>query len=282
MLVSSAMLALIIVGLTAMFIQVQKAFKTGIKQTDVGDTGLTITRLIASDLSQMSDGQRYNTNVFLAGFSNLVNFSWNWGTSNNQELVEDGVVFRTNQLQNLYILVHTNTGWTGIGYVVSNYNNIGGGTLYRYVSPVNAHYFNNHTLFDPFLETFSLNFSNKAYSINPAIRLSRIADGIVHLKVRVYDSLGHQVGIETNYGDFYNRGPIYNGYPIGYPLTGTPVLTNYLPSSVDLELGILDPDAWEHFKSLSSTPAAQATYLASVSGKMNIFHQRILVRAATP
>jgi len=37
MLVSTAMLAFIVLGLTAMLIQTQKAFKTGIKQTTVTD-----------------------------------------------------------------------------------------------------------------------------------------------------------------------------------------------------------------------------------------------------
>ena len=59
MLVSSAMLALIIVGLTAMFVQTQKAFKTGVKQTDVGDAGRSIADLIAGDLSELSDGSPY-------------------------------------------------------------------------------------------------------------------------------------------------------------------------------------------------------------------------------
>ena len=55
MLVSTAMLSFIVLGLTAMFIQTQKAFKTGIKQTTITDAGRAIIDMIASDLSQMSD-----------------------------------------------------------------------------------------------------------------------------------------------------------------------------------------------------------------------------------
>ena len=64
MLVSTAMLAFIVLGLTAMFIQTQKVFKTGIKQTTVTDAGRTIIDMIASDLSQMSDP--HFTNVVLS------------------------------------------------------------------------------------------------------------------------------------------------------------------------------------------------------------------------
>jgi len=55
MLVSTAMLSFIVLGLTAMFIQTQKAFKTGIKQTSVTDAGRAVIDMIASDLSQMAD-----------------------------------------------------------------------------------------------------------------------------------------------------------------------------------------------------------------------------------
>jgi len=280
MLVSSAMLALIIVGLTAMFIQTQKAFKTGIKQTEVGDTGLTISRLIASDLAQLSDGRGFNNNPPVLGESNVVNLIWGWDGQEVQ--LQDGVAFRTNQLQSIYMLVHTNTGWTGIGYVVSNIDNLGVGTLYRYECPVNAHYFDNRILFHPFQAACTPNFSNQAYAASPSIRLSRIADGVVHLKIRVYDNLGNQVGVETNrnIGDFA-IGPITNGYPFTNNFVNPRVAVG-LPTSVDLELGILEPDAWDHLNSLGqSNTAAQVTYLSTAAGKIDIFHQRILVRAAT-
>ena len=55
MLVSVALLSFIVLGLTAMFVQTQKAFKTGIKQTDSTDAGRAVMEMIAADLSQLSD-----------------------------------------------------------------------------------------------------------------------------------------------------------------------------------------------------------------------------------
>ena len=34
-------------------------------------------------------------------------------------------VYRTNQLQEIFVLVHTNTQWMGVGYAVSNYAGTG-------------------------------------------------------------------------------------------------------------------------------------------------------------
>jgi hypothetical protein len=48
------------------------------------------------------------------------------------------VAIRTNELNDIFILEHTNTTWVGVGYAVSNYPGIGVGTLYRYETNWNA------------------------------------------------------------------------------------------------------------------------------------------------
>src|SRR5580658_7794923 len=151
MLVSTAMLSLIVVGLTAALIQTQKAFKTAIRQNTVTDAGRTIVDMISSDLRQMSDAQYtnfYNSNVF-----NL----W-WGTPHLTNIVntENGVPFRTNQLNDMYMLIHSNNTWYGVGYSVSNYPGISVGTLYRYeVSCFDMAPVFTYDLFTPFLKTLS-------------------------------------------------------------------------------------------------------------------------------
>ena len=278
MLVSSAMLALIIVGLTAMFVQTQKAFKSGIKQTDVGDAGRSIADLMANDLSQLSDGQPYAVSNRFYGVTNLL-----WGWDGVFPQYEDGHAFRTNLLQGVYMLVQTNSGWTGVGYVVSNLvPGLGVGTLYRYTAPTNAHFLDNLRVFTPFNAVFQPNFSNSTYFINPAIRLSRVADGVVHLRIIPYDTYGYPTGYETNVGKLYMSGPVTNTYPYSSFVTSpTPhMVNNNLPASVDLELGILDPDAWEHLRGLAGNLTAQSNYLNTAAAKVDIFRKRILVRAA--
>src|SRR5579872_1701533 len=65
MLVATTLLSLIIVGLTAMFVQTQRAFKLGLKQNDVNDAGRTVVDMITHDISQMADAQHLGiTNVY--------------------------------------------------------------------------------------------------------------------------------------------------------------------------------------------------------------------------
>jgi len=287
MLVSSAMLALIIVGLTAMFVQTQKAFKAGVKQVEVGDSGRSVVEMIGNDLAQVSDGAPFAVaNLQVLGVTNLM-----WGWSNYfvqyesytpQGGAEMSVPFRTNQLQSIYILVRTNTGWTGIGYAVSNLGSglgnpgIGVGTLYRYTSMTNSRNVDNGALFTPFLSRFTPFFP---ITNNTPVRLSRIADGVVHLKIRVYDQNGFQVGYETNLntGD-YSYTQVINSFPAYY---GTNLYSvNDLPGSIDLEVGILEPESWDHLKSMSGNFIAQSNYLSGSSAKIDLFRQHILIRAA--
>jgi hypothetical protein len=293
MLISSAMLGLIIVGLTAMFVQTQKAFKTGIKQTDVGDAGRSISDMMAGDLSQLSDGTPFASASSLnPGITNLM---WGWDRTCIYPQYENGVPFRTNEMQRVYMLVQTNTGWMGVGYAVSNMvPGLGVGTLYRYISITNTHFLDNHVLFDPFHSIFTTLFpqwGRTGLANTNNIHLDRIADGVVDLRIMPYDQYGNRLGIEaTNalaggpgYGDFYlnqvtNTAP-YSNWVVN-PLPRHPVAVA-LPASIDLELGILDPDAWDHLKGLAGNLTAQSNYLQAASGKIEIFRKHILVRAAT-
>ncbi len=294
MLVSSAMLALIIVGLTAMFVQTQKAFKTGIKQTDVGDAGRSISDLMAGDLAQLSDGSPYGLTptVQTPGVTNLM---WGWDQSCIYPQYENGLPFRTNEMQRIYMLVQTNTGWMGIGYAVSNMTpGLGVWTLYRYISITNTHFVDNHVLFDPFHSIFTTQFpqwGSARFGDTNNMHLDRIAEGVVDLRIMAYDQYGNRIGLEaTNpitggngYGDFY-LGQVTNAVPYSNWVINPPprhAVNIPTPTSIDLELGILDPASWDHLKGLAGNLVAQSNYLQASSGKIDIFRKHILVRAAT-
>jgi type II secretory pathway pseudopilin PulG len=260
MLVSTAMLSLIVVGLTAALIQVQKAFKTAIKQNTITDAGRSIVEMISGDLRQMSDAQ--NTNFF-----NLKVFNMWWGTPNLSNVVnyENGVAIRTNRLEDIFILVHTNTTWVGVGYAVSNYPGIAVGTLYRYET--------NWTYLPPvFTNNLWSAFNNSLASQNfNSNYWHRVADGVIDLEIRPYDQYGN-----TNY---YNPGnPNVSYYPVGY----NNFWSNTLPNSVELEFGILEPEALVQARGLAGNPAALRNFLSTNSApKMEIFRQRITVAAAS-
>jgi hypothetical protein len=267
MLVSTAMLSLIVLGLTAMLIQTQKAFKTGIRQNTITDAGRSIMDMITGDLRQMSDAQ--NTNVF--------NFFW--GAPNNVVMIVnylDGLPIRTNELNDIFILEHTNTSWVGVGYAVSNYpgasrsNGLGIGTLYRYET--------NWTSLAPVFtndlySVFRSNINNQTFT---NLYWHRVADGVIDLKVNAFDEYGN-----TNYyNQLFEYG--YVSYPIGgAPLPYPNIPTNDLPYGVEVEFGILEPDTLVQARGLTANPTALANFLSSnAAPKMEVFRQRVTVAAA--
>ena len=256
MLVSTAMLSLIVVGLTAALIQVQKAFKTAIRQNTVTDAGRSIVEMISSDLRQIADAQ--NTNFFNAHVFNL----W-WGSPPLSNIVnyENGVAIRTNELNDIFILVHTNTTWVGVGYAVSNYPGIGVGTLYRYETNWNA-------LAPEFTNNLWSQF-DKGLGYFPSSYWHRVADGVIDLRITPFDQYGN-----TNYLNPFE--PSVSYYPVGYAFP-----SNTLPNSVELEFAILEPDALVQARGLAGNPTALLNFLSTNSApKMEVFRQRITIAAA--
>jgi type II secretory pathway pseudopilin PulG len=307
MLVSTAMLAFIIVGLTAMFIQTQKAFKTGIKQTTVTDAGRTIIDMIASDLSQLSDPHFTNvsyppTNFLTLGPSqryvfsgpNPPNLYWSLtGMELVQAITNNGLpTSRVNEVEDIFAMVQTNNTWLGIGYAVSNwFTNSGGGpfpgvcTLYRYVATSNAPIFTTNLLCWGFTNAWN------------ATNFHRVADGVVHLKIYAFDADGNEMSLEPAY-DSYQSNLTYLQYPFIVNVTNPATLlpefniingtkfyvlqTNYLPHSIDIELGILEPEAFEHARALYSAGAVAAAgqFLTNCAGQVEIFRQHVLIPTA--
>ena len=83
-----------------------------------------------------------------------------------------------------------------------------------------------------------------------AVYWHRVADGVIHLKVRTYDQNGNEPWVEsTDYGNDFQPGRDAGDYAassmMSYPLRETvfPYFTsNTLPNAVDVEIGILEPD----------------------------------------
>jgi hypothetical protein len=267
MLVSTAMLSFIVLGLTAMLIQTQKAFKTGIKQNTITDSGRSVVEMITGDLRQMSDGQ----NPLVKNFF--------WGNPNIAPVInyENGVAIRTNELNDIFILEHTNTTWLGVGYSVSNYGNVstngtnlGIGALYRYETnfstlvPILT-----NDLYYPFYTNTFLNpgFANAYWH--------KVADGVIDFKIRAFDQYGNENDFTAN-GEF--------SYPIRANFQFNLPASNTLPNSVELEFGILEPDALIQVRDLANNPnrTPLLNFLSTNSApKMEIFRQRVTVAAAS-
>ncbi len=280
MLVSTAMLAFIVLGLTAMLITTQKAFKSGIKQNTVSDAGHSVLDMMASDLLLMGDAA--NTNTHGAGnpyqYNPNFNFYWSIPVTGITNYL-NGVAIRTNELDTVFILQHTNTTWIGVGYAVSNVPGVDAGTLYRYetnwtaLAPV----FTND-LFSAFLRSLATSSFTSNY-------WHKVADGVIDLRVTPYDQNGNEN--EYNYTSYASLGRLgpqsgsYSAYPI-YPwIESTNSYTNTLPYAVELELAILEPATLSQARAFAAIPTALTTFLSSnAAPNMEVFRQRITINAA--
>ena len=267
MLVSTTLLAFIVVGLTAMFVETQRAFKAGMKQATMTDAGQTILSMVASDLAELSDAHNpYITNLY-----------WGWAAMNTSSNYQDYPtnIYRTNQLQEIYVLVHTNNQWLGVGYAVSNYG-CGVGTLYQYLNSTN----------DPLTSSSGdilfTNFLNSAFYNNFGTNYFHpVANGVVHLKIRAFDRSGNESWQEQG-NDFATTGDSFS-YPVLFSYTNTVLETNVppagLPNSIQLEVGVLEPDAFEQLRALPPGPA-QSSFLGKAGGKIQIYRQNIPIAGA--
>lgn len=294
MLVSTALLTVIVLGLTAMLIQTQNAFKTGTKQTTSTDAGRAVIDMIASDLSQLANNQFTNQTGTgpIAGTVNsyfLYPNLW-WSRASQLYQYQNGALFRTNQMDDIFSLVQTNNTWIGIGYTVSNWfvnpfntNTYipGAGTLYRYTTNYNGPLAVSNILgfYPSFFNTFTFGTYTNCH---------RIADGIVDLKITAYDADGNEMYYEPGYdlspNGLTTLGSTYLEYPANVPnLTNLSLVqTNYLPHSVDIEVGILEPEAVDHARALFQSGAitAASNYLANAVGQVEIFRQHIVIPGA--
>lgn len=269
-LVVTGLLSVIIIGLVMMFAQTQRAYRLGTTQVDVLEGGRMATDLITRDLQQ----------VAAAGQPDWVNFNCNFyiGQPNFDPMTQElpgSAVRRTNLMQETFFLTRENQMWTAVGYFVRTndqsylgYPAGGGGALYR----------------------FETNYSDTVFRRNPtwvwrdfvaaqtnANRASRVLEGVVHFKLRSFDPAGRwlatnlPVNIYTN----FPSSPVLN-----YPFGETAYLffvSNAIPASVEVELGVLEAREIERARAISS-PTARAKYLADQAGKVHLFRWRVPVR----
>lgn len=268
MLVATTLLVMIMLGLTAMFNQTQRAFRGGLKQVDVFEGGRAVMDLISRDVEQAVNSQRYQDWSFVAGLPPSA-------SSLKQNLPGGGE--RENFLYEAYFLNYS-TGWDAIGYRVLNSSDVDAtglsyGTLYRFAT--------NFTEFDRVLE----NEHFKTFTQDPMVltnqSLTRVADGIVHFRLKFYDANGMPIPPRDEDGRvIYNSTNLPPGVALfsspDYPNEPTVVFSNTLPARVEVELGILEPRTLKQAESMPV--AARAAYLEKQAGKVHIFRQQIPIR----
>ncbi len=244
MMVAVTLLAVIMIGLLAMFQFTQRALHVAHTQTDVFENARGAIQLVTRDLSEMT---AYNA-------TNVVNAQ---GTSNSSPvgslLLAQPSINVPVYFEEAFWLTRVNDDWQGIGYYVDGVN-FGVGTLYRYSETTNYSA-------APFLR-------NRFLASAPA---HRVSDGIVHFSleaVHIYRDPTSALGKEQ----YIRR----NNFTFPLPDTNAvPVFS--LPKFVDLEIGVLEPAALKQFSALTNNPdpTLAKRFLQEHVGRIHFFRERV-------
>jgi len=303
--VTIGLLTVIVLGLLLMFNQTQRAFRSSMTQTDVLEAGRATMDMVARELEQMSPSEapdyldnlgiwRRATNFFVEPSTTSFNYNspgpFSWRQPLLQELPGNTAVPRTNLVQRFYFLSKLNQDWVGTGYeVVPDDANECVGTLYRYAGT-------NYPR--GFLLPLSAQFLPSSVT-----NRSRIADGIVHLRVRAYAANGrlvttnyltgtnamYQLGYAGPYTNVHNA-VVYGSAAPAYASRADLLqaacyfMSNAVPAYVELEMGILEPQVLQKYRSIAQQASSAALknaallYLSNHVAQVHLFRQRIPIR----
>lgn len=281
--VAVALMSVIVLGLMAMFNQTQRAFRTGMTQTDMLESGRFASDMLGSELEQVTPANvpemhSLQRNQFGVNF-------WSQPVGVSYMALPGGNQRRTNILDDVFFLVHQNQIWTGIGYFVrtdSATNTIIGpvGTLYRFETNVFDFQFelNPDAMFQAFLQVRG--------GVTNVGNFHRILDGVVDFQVQPVDADGwlipynpswHTNGIPNTPVQKYG-----NGYITYQPAMNQLVFSsNAVPAYVELELGVLERETLQRYQSIP-VPVAQQNFLYQQAGSVHLFRQRVSVRKVDP
>jgi len=277
-LVVVSLLSLIVLALMAVFNSTQRAFRAGVTQSDVLESGRATVDLITRDLHGMTPSGGVSNvppnDFYPVNFFVVANTAYPY--LNYAPLVQKlpgSSVGRTNLLNFVFILGRENTKWTGTGYIVDTAStNALLYPLYRFYAETN--------IVNPPGTLYSL-FADQ---INNArfTNMSHLVDGVVHLNVHAFDREGRWIQnvspppYYTNALNTYFLAPAY-GEPQFY------MFSNTVPASVELELGLLEDQAIRRAESLPNDAPAlppndrRTQYLQGQSGSVHVFRQRVSV-----
>jgi prepilin-type N-terminal cleavage/methylation domain-containing protein len=259
--VAVALLAVIIVGLLAMFFQVQRAFRAGTSQVDVLEAGRGVMNFLPRELQQITATGLPVTNLAVIAAINA---------TDTVELLPTGGE-RYNFLNDLCFLSRAGDVWTGTAYRFSNAVT-GVGALYRLSSSITN---DSHPDTNVMWLTNLSEFVCQATPYNTITGFRPVIDGVVHFSVLGYDIDGM---VFTNWNGFKGNTP----YVVNDSYTN-----NVLPAYLDIEMAVLRPDTFDKFKArldpLAPFPQniLRATnYLAKQIGNTDVFRQRVVIRPA--
>ena len=275
------LMSVIILGLMSMFTQTQRAFRLGMIQTDVLESGRIATDMIARELSQVTP------NYVAATPFNAPNFYTAYAFESDQGLPTGSAtaISRSNFLQDVFFVTRENQNWTGIGYFVRP-NGTNGTTygpvasLYRYEADNNFPKFQTKpgAMFNSFIKLTTTPGPN-----NLTTNVSKVLDGVVSFRVRAYDTNGvwiappfGTVGTYLYHTNIWANAPLLT-MPKMPEIASYQFYSNAVPAFVEFEVGLLEQKTLEQYESIP-VPAEQQKFLQRQAAHVHLFRQRVSVR----
>jgi prepilin-type N-terminal cleavage/methylation domain-containing protein len=302
-LVSITLLSLIVLGLFAMFNQVQRAFRSSMNQVDELEAGRAVTGLIPAELEQTTP---CSSNAVIFSAQIIGSTAASPSAPLTQSLPGTAIV-RTNLLEDCFALQRQNQTWTGIGYCVrtndstgrlwlpeSGPGQLGVGTLFRFSISTNV-LMNNGVPYNPGLlyavfQKACVPGSQESLAIS-----NRICDGVIHFRLRAFATNGFPIYLDNSSQARFQTNAYNTGASFVRGVTTTANYTrpdnwsalyfvsNAVPASVELELGILEQHVWERYNSIDA-PLARLAYLRrdDIASRVHLFRQRVQIRNVDP
>jgi len=269
LMVSIGIMGVIVVALYGMFHHTQRAMRSNATQVDVMEAGRAAVDLLTRELAEAAAGRQVEgVNLFLAlaGPDRTLSNAWFTPTQLYQPVVQSlvgGEAQRTNHRDGVFFLSQFNQEWTGTALWVQDAAN-GVGTLSRFAT--NAH--------------ASMLVSNRLMSVvmrQPATNYVRLLEGVIHFRLVPYDSAGRAMDWRSN---------DYAGVQLAVDKvaseTRAAFVSNALPAYLELELGVLEPQILEQYKSFAPGSAMARSYLSNRVGQVHLFRQRVPIRQSQP
>ena len=273
-LVVVSLLSLIVVALMAVFSSTQRAFRSGITQTDMLEGGRAAVDLITTDLHGLApSGGAHGGNypVSVANLNFLVADNASYSTPLLQPL-SGGTVSRPNLLQQVFVLNRYNLQWWGVGYAVATNSGDGLFALYRMVYPVTTNGIgtnNPAAIYSAFNNFFA----------SPTNGGSHLVNGVVNFTVRAYDKNGYWIFTNSSssaaYTNFAQAGNTFL-FTNQYGETGMALYSNVVPAAVELNLAVVEDRALARAESFP-TFSGRTNYLSQQSGAVHVFRQRVII-----
>jgi type II secretory pathway pseudopilin PulG len=293
----TTIMTVIVFALYTMFDHTQRALRSNSTQVDIQETARATLDMISRDVeqcaaSELGQNGSLGTNLFAQ-----VCFPLNPSDALIQQLASNSLPrFRTNLLMDLFLLTRVSNRWTSVGYFfasatnpMANLASDGVASLYRF-SPTNPPV---ARLSIAAVSNLVNQFTNRLFTCRTNAGV--VADGIVHCRWQAYDPYGQPM----LYGYPFTGYRLYPGYAVtnytGRPLAPYNValrldrlerqtefcfLSNALPAYIELELGVLEPQAWEKVKAMP-TPDLKRQYLSRHAGQVHLFRKRIPIHLAS-